>query len=261
MDQCDGEMKTINIQDLTRDKFFEEAGKALQARRNLCPFEHEQVVEVMKKQEISGGAFGPNDRYPVFGSYDLLAATVLSHHLHPEARGYWLEFGVFKGSSINITAHISAQRNASMSVHGFDTFFGLPQEWSGHMSKGTFSLQGILPRVVPDVTLHKGLFSDTLRQFIRANKCNDEIGLIGTNIDCDLYGGTYFVLQYLSKRCIRSDTILHFHDFYSNDPKLNPMEELKAMYDWMTSFEVILYLLPVRSLSVEATVFIVQSII
>jgi hypothetical protein len=52
-----------------------------------------------------------------------------------------LEFGVFKGTSINF---FSSQR-PDLVFHGFDSFKGLPENWTGnkgHSKAGRFSLNG-----------------------------------------------------------------------------------------------------------------------
>src|SRR5579862_3585207 len=71
--------------------------------------------------------------------------------------GHYLEFGVYKGGTIRfIAGHVGA----SQLVHGFDSFEGLNEAWSGDPSR--FDAQGRLPKVPSNVRLHKGYFADTL---------------------------------------------------------------------------------------------------
>ena len=93
----------------------------------------------------------------------------------------WLEFGVFQGRTIN---YISSFTNDK--VYGFDCFNGLPEKWIDGFEKGTFDLNGQLPRVKENVILIKGLFQDTLTTFL--NSMNKKVSFV--HIDCDLYSST-----------------------------------------------------------------------
>ena len=69
--------------------------------------------------------------------------------------GICLEFGVFKGHSIN---YFSSRLN-QLEFHGFDSFEGLREDWLGHMlQKGTFDLKGKIPSVNKNVIIYKGFF-------------------------------------------------------------------------------------------------------
>ena len=57
---------------------------------------------------------------------------------------YYLEFGVFKGESINLFSKFLKKKI----IYGFDTFYGLTEPWKGYVfTKGHFDLKGKLPRV------------------------------------------------------------------------------------------------------------------
>jgi hypothetical protein len=80
---------------------------------------------------------------------------------HADPQGLWLEFGVFKGYSINYLA-----RSAPGKVFGFDSFQGLEEDWKGvGHAKGTFDLAGRLPRVRPNVSLAPGCSATRCRTF------------------------------------------------------------------------------------------------
>ena len=74
-------------------------------------------------------------------------------------KGMILEFGVHKGDSINQIAKLT-----SKTVHGFDSFEGLPDDGiipnfkdeSIKWYKGKMNNNGILPKVLENVILHKG---------------------------------------------------------------------------------------------------------
>ncbi len=64
---------------------------------------------------------------------------VFEHGLVPDD-GLWLEFGVHAGGTINRIAKYTTK-----TIYGFDSFEGLPQDWSGRIDgngvtypKGTF---------------------------------------------------------------------------------------------------------------------------
>jgi len=62
--------------------------------------------------------------------------------------GLIMEFGVYKGESINFIADLLPNRQ----IYGFDSFEGLPETWRYNFYKGTFKLDN-LPRVRKNVVL------------------------------------------------------------------------------------------------------------
>jgi len=67
--------------------------------------------------------------------------------------GHYLEFGVFAGGTIRFIA----RRIGDRIIHGFDSFQGLPEDWSGYnLGQRAFDTQGRLPRVPDNVRLHPG---------------------------------------------------------------------------------------------------------
>jgi hypothetical protein len=116
--------------------------------------------------------------------------------------GLICEFGVYRGQTIN---HIASLTHST--VHGFDSFEGLPEDWRGGFEKGTFLCER-LPDVRPNVVLHKGLFHESLPPFLAA--CEDKVAFL--HIDCDLYSSTRVVLELLSDR-IAAGTVIQFDEF------------------------------------------------
>jgi hypothetical protein len=96
--------------------------------------------------------------------------------------GYALEFGVAEGTSLAIIAD-------KMSVVGFDSFLGLPEEW-GPYPKGSRACE---PPAIPNSRLVVGLYSDTLPGFDIGEV--DPIALV--HIDCDLYSSVVTVLDWV----------------------------------------------------------------
>jgi hypothetical protein len=130
--------------------------------------------------------------------------ALLTHALEiAPAEGLALEFGVASGKTINHLASKTGRR-----VHGFDSFEGLPEAWRTGFPQGAFKQQ--LPAVPANVSLHKGLFSDTLPQFLIENSGRTAL----LHIDCDLYSSTVCVLEALTKT-INSGTVIVFDEYFN----------------------------------------------
>lgn len=120
--------------------------------------------------------------------------------------GSILEFGVFKGRSINHFSNIFKTET----LHGFDSFEGLAEDWTGyHLPKGTFDLAGKLPKVNSNVVLHKGWFDKTLPKFLQDNASNIRL----CHIDCDTYDSSLYVLKAISERLTKGSVIV-FDEYY-----------------------------------------------
>jgi hypothetical protein len=157
--------------------------------------------------------------------------------------GYICEFGVFKGSTINLIA----ENFPSHIIHGFDSFEGLPEDWiltneelvqkNIKHRKGTFSLRK-LPNLKSNVMLHKGFFEESLPVWYKNQPNNFFISLL--HIDCDLYSSSKFVLNFLNSN-IKKNTIIVFDDFYRWDnPKIYKFweeGEYKALKEWIEIYD------------------------
>ena len=125
--------------------------------------------------------------------------------------GLVLEFGVFKGQSINQIAAVIPDRE----IHGFDSFEGLPENWSGYnVTTAAFDQQGKLPNVKENVTLHKGWFNESLPPFLEEHPGPAAF----IHVDCDIYSSTKILLGELAGR-IQAGTVIVF-DEYHNYPVL-----------------------------------------
>lgn len=115
------------------------------------------------------------------------------------ADGLTLECGVYFGRSLRIIADRTAG-----SVHGFDSFQGLPEAWNEREGAGAYSTAGRLPAVADNVTLHTGWFEDSLPPFFAMNP--GPIRLL--HIDCDLYSSTRTVLTEAAPRLMPGSVIV-----------------------------------------------------
>ena len=140
--------------------------------------------------------------------------------------GLICEFGVYSGTTINHIASLVPDKD----VHGFDSFEGLPEAW-GSAPKGLFSNKGEFPAVKDNVILHKGLFAETLPEFISEH----DLQVSFVHIDSDLYSSAKTILETLSSRIV-AGSILVF-DEYFNYPEWQD-HEYKAFMEFVSDFNV-----------------------
>ena len=94
--------------------------------------------------------------------------------------GACLEFGVFRGTSINYFA----KRLRDQRFIGFDSFEGLAEDWKGHHAKrGTFDLKGTLPAVESNVQLIKGWFDRSVPEYFRSQFDDEKIRFVHMDAD------------------------------------------------------------------------------
>jgi O-methyltransferase len=161
---------------------------------------------------------------PQFKQFEELYDIIIVEELKGEAINY-LEFGVYKGNSINYWA--GHYKSEDSRFYGFDTFTGLPEDWVADKPKGSYSANGKAPDINDKrVEFLVGLFSSTLPLFIENRLDNSKKKVI--HMDADLYTSTMYVLNALLLKLKKGDIIifdewggavLHefkaFHDFFS----------------------------------------------
>jgi O-methyltransferase len=134
-----------------------------------------------------------------------------------------LEFGVFDGRSIQKFAELN--HNSASRFIGFDSFDGLPEDWSSDCPKGTFSQGGRIPSVQDSrITFVKGWFSDTV--IPRMDGVRDPDAIVICHFDADLYSSTLFCLTSMLQR---------FEGFYFVFDEF-PGHEARALYDVMLAY-------------------------
>jgi hypothetical protein len=141
------------------------------------------------------------------------------------AEGHYLEFGVFTGGTIRyIAKHIGPR-----TIHGFDSFEGFAEVWSGFsLANKTFDVKGRLPRVPGNVQLHRGYFDASLPQWLADNP--GPVAFV--HVDCNLYSSTKTVLDLLAPRLVRGSVILF--DEYFNYPNWE-QHEFKAFQEFVSA--------------------------
>jgi Macrocin-O-methyltransferase (TylF) len=142
--------------------------------------------------------------------------------------GLFMEFGVWQGATVNFIA----EQVPANTVHGFDSFQGLPEFWVeithvGRYDKGAFDMFGKLPDVRQNVILHPGWFEKSLPIFVESYQ--GEVSFL--HVDCDLYSSAKTIFDNLGDR-IKSGTVIVF-DEYFNYPTWQKHEH-KAFQEFIT---------------------------
>lgn len=137
--------------------------------------------------------------------------------------GLFLEFGAgYKGGTINYLA-----KQIDGTIHGFDSFEGLPEDWFGVLGKGSLSTDGVMPKVSDNVMLHKGWFDKSIPEFLQ----NHDGNVAFMHIDCDLYSSTKVIFDLLRNRIV-TGTVIQF-DEYFNYPGWQH-HEFKAFHEYLS---------------------------
>lgn len=199
------ERATRLLNQLRHPGSFSDAAAAPPKRSNNPGQARQQALDEAHRQSLEW--LRTHDDLRFFAS----SARLMVHALEQAAETFsaddwYLEFGVFHGRSLNILAQ--SETGKGLHWHGFDSFEGLPEDWSGNESRGSYSTAGQQPDMPDNVTLHPGWFEDTLPEFIQSNPDGKAAFL---HIDCDLYSSTQTVLEGLREHC-QPGTVLQFDE-------------------------------------------------
>lgn len=141
--------------------------------------------------------------------------------------GLILEFGVFRGESLRFLAKRTVQP-----VHGFDSFEGLPEDWTYFQKQGRFSLDGSVPQFTEsNIRIYKGWFEQTLPDFLAGHA--EPLRLV--HIDCDIYASTRTVFELIAPRLVRGSVIVF--DEYLAYPSWQ-QHEYKAFQEYVAAHGV-----------------------
>ena len=143
----------------------------------------------------------------------------------------YLEFGVYRGESLREWTRLVSHPDARF--WGFDTFTGLPEDWQhvgGHIPQGHFDTGGRLPAIGDGrVGFVRGVFQDTLDDFLGKNAPFDPKRRLIVHCDADLYSSTLYVLTKLDP-LLRPGTIVLFDEFSS------VLNEFRALLDYAAAY-------------------------
>lgn len=116
------------------------------------------------------------------------------------------EFGVFTGA---VTRFVRP-RFTDRTYHAFDSFRGVPEAMSLAIAKHSFDLEGVIPDLPPNTTIHAGWFEQT----VPAWHARHSAPIAFAYIDCDIYDSVRTVLDGIADR-VRPGSILAFDDWYN----------------------------------------------
>jgi Methyltransferase domain len=150
--------------------------------------------------------------------------------------GLLLEFGVFRGASINAFADHMEARGDSRPIYGFDAFLGLEEPWNGvgYLAHDRFNRAGEPPDVRRNVRLVTGWIKDTLPGFLDQHP--DPIALV--HIDTDTYKPAKLILSLCKDRfkqgsILLFDELLAYPGWQTGEFKAL-IEEIEASrYEWI----------------------------
>tara|TARA_B100000965_G_scaffold375064_1_gene366857 strand:- start:1847 stop:2728 length:882 start_codon:yes stop_codon:yes gene_type:complete len=161
--------------------------------------------------------------------------------------GLYLEFGVFKGNSINFIA----SKKQELFIDGFDSFEGLPEEWRSGYGKGKFKLTN-LPKVENNVRLHKGWFSDSIPKYLKEIK-NPSKYISFLHIDCDIYSSTQTIFNLLGDRIMKG-TIIVFDEYFGYNNWQN--HEYAAFQEFVLEKNIVYDYIAFNSNGTQASIII-----
>jgi len=194
--------------------------RTLSAPKDYSP----SVLDLMKNYGVQSSAeFAINEmkNAMVFTTREKLWSYAISNlpvSITQNRIQYSLEFGVYKGDSLNKLAILSPKTEWI----GFDSFEGLEEDWTGTgLEKSFFTVEGKLPKVGRNVELIKGWIADTLPKFFKTHQ-NRQVSIV--HIDVDTYKPTSYILQSLyANGCFGSGTTIIFDEYfgYSHGWKLH----------------------------------------
>lgn len=110
-------------------------------------------------------------------------------------RGMVMEFGVYRGASIQFFRDLMQKNQDERIIFGFDSFRGFSEIWGGldkKSAKNTFDQGGHLPELGQGIRLIDGYIEDTLDPFLK-ERPDEQIAFI--HIDTDTYSPALSILR------------------------------------------------------------------
>ena len=135
--------------------------------------------------------------------------------------GTFCEFGVYQGYTLN---HI--KNRISDTLHGFDSFKGLPEFWRDGFGQKAFELPNS-PKFSGNVKIHEGYFEDSLPSFLENH--SDVFAFV--HIDCDLYSATKTIFSLCKERFVPG-TVICFDEYFNFPGWQN--DEFKAFQEFIS---------------------------
>ena len=140
--------------------------------------------------------------------------------------GDYAEFGVYRGGSARF---IHTLMFGDRKLHLFDSFEGLPEDWTDAKKAGTFKLASDeIPNFNPRRTVvHKGWFKNTVPAWAKTM----DRPLAFVHMDADLYSSTVDVLFNIDK-LVTKGTVILFDEYVFGAED----HEHRALTDWAQKY-------------------------
>ena len=171
--------------------------------------EKEKVYNYYKKKEILE-CFNHFEKYLPnalhLDNFNITTYAIEKSLLNDKEKNkFYLEFGVFKGTSTNLFA------DYVKTIYGFDSFEGLREDWAGSiLAKGHFNLNKKIPELKSNVVPVVGWIQDTLEDFL--NQHNPKINFV--HVDVDTYETSLYILKSI-KPYLDKNAIILFDELYN----------------------------------------------
>ena len=190
----------------------------------------------MKYNFLNIGAFDNTNIYSTSSHYQVAREEHLKRCLlDKNIDGYIMEFGVYKGTTINIISNQFPDED----IYGFDSFEGLPEDWDfsdniKKWTKGFFKLDK-LPIVNKNVKLIKGWYDTSVSEWVSGN--DGDISIL--HIDCDLYSSAKCILDGLNEQIVNGTIIIFDEMYHWGNGTYTKWEdgEYKALREWMEKYD------------------------
>jgi O-methyltransferase len=137
----------------------------------------------------------------------------------------YFEFGVARGDSLR--SWCSLNEHPDTRFFGFDSFEGLPENWTSKRPKGAFTTSGKTPDIHdPRVKFVVGWFQLSLPEFLQSYQSRNRLII---HNDSDLYSSTLYCLTAMD-RLIPAGTLIIFDEFY------DVLHEYRALSDYGNAY-------------------------
>jgi len=137
----------------------------------------------------------------------------------------YLEFGVFRGDSLRSWCKLNASPESRL--FGFDSFEGLPEDWTTERPRSSFTTSGKTPDIGdPRVHFVVGWFQHSLPGFLNSYEPKNRLLV---HIDSDLYSSSLYCLTSLDHR-MPAGTFVIFDEFY------DVLHEYRALTDYTGAY-------------------------
>jgi len=198
---------------------------------NIGPFNVNRVSDVLWHRAVEDSAnYAEEYMTDALIFHDESKASMYYYALRNlRIEGLITEFGVFKGSSINLIA----SKMPHKTIYGFDSFEGLSEDWAGaSLCKGTFGLDGVMPEVLPNVVLIKGFFNETVVPWFKSQ----EQPLALLVVDCDTYDSAKTVVTAAIEKHIKKGTLILFDEYFGYPSWRN--HEFKVWQEIVSEYKI-----------------------